>query len=108
MSKVIRKESIKGSVRRLENIVATKPFQDALQNLIDDREELAKAEEDPNEYFISFGVVLPKDFDIEIKRETKTREALEAVSKAIGVHIRVCVSWCTVDGCYFYCVSFEL
>ena len=108
MSKVIRKESIKGSVRRLENIVATKPFQDALQNLIDDREELTKAENDPNEYFTSFGVVLPKDFDIEIKREAKTRETLEAAPKAFGLHIRICVSWCTEDGCYFYCVSFEL
>ena len=108
MSNIIRQESIRGSVRRLENIVATKPFRDALQNLIDDREELAKAEKDPNEYFTSFGVVLPKDFGIEIKREMPTREALEAAPKAFSVFIRVCVSWCIVDGCYIYCVSFKL
>ena len=69
MKRAIRQEKIRGSIRRLENIAATKPFQDALQNLIDDRDELATAEEDPNAYFTSFGVVLPKSFEIEIKRE---------------------------------------
>jgi hypothetical protein len=69
MKNVIRMGNFGGSLRRLENIMATKPFQDALQNLIDNSNEFEEAEKDPNAYFTSFSVVLPKGFEIELKRE---------------------------------------
>ena len=43
MKSGIRPVKTKGALRRFENLVATKPFQDAAQNLIDDPEELENA-----------------------------------------------------------------
>jgi len=105
MKNAIRQEKIRGSIKRLENMVATKPFQDALQNLIDDSDELAKAEKDPDPYFTSFGVVIPKGFEIEIKRE-KPADQKEAAALQASFLVMICVSWCTEEACYTYCIRF--
>ena len=106
---VLREEKIRGSLRRLENIAATKPFQDALQNLIDDHDELSKAEADPVGYFEGFGVVVPKGFGIQITRRQRAEsEQKQPASRALRFHVRICISWCTEDACYVYCIEFDL
>ena len=57
----------RGAIRRLENIVATKPFQDAVQNLLDNPEEVKTVKPDPRAYLNTFAANVPDTIEVEVE-----------------------------------------
>ncbi len=60
-------EQARGTIKRLENVVATKPFLDAMRNLTDDADALEEVKRDPRAYLKGFGVNLPDEAEVRVE-----------------------------------------
>ena len=63
-------EKARGTIKRLENVVATKPFLDAMQNLADDGDALEEVKRDPGAYLKGFGVNLPDEAEVRFEEHS--------------------------------------
>jgi hypothetical protein len=108
MATKITAARIGAAIRRLERVVATRPFQEAIAGLRKDPSRIASARRNPEAYLAGFGLVLPDGYDAELRVAKPKGAAGARAAKALSAEVHFCITFCTEEGCYTLCVRFRI